>query len=162
MNGRLPSTSVSDIHLSAIAADFGAQLSHDEPLSRYTTLRIGGPAKAMLTCPDTASLVGVVRELDARGVPSMILGGGSNLVISDDGVDAVVVRVANAWTRIEPDFVFAEAGAVWDDVVRDTVAAGFGGLECLSGIPGSSGATPVQNVGAYGVEVGSLLRRVQL
>ncbi|SDD60421.1 UDP-N-acetylmuramate dehydrogenase [Rhodococcus tukisamuensis] len=145
-----------------MATEFGAELETDVPLSRFTTLRLGGPARAMLTCRSTDTLVAVVRALDASGTPVLILGGGSNLLIADEGVDAVVVRVANAATRLGADHVYAEAGAVWDDVVAEAVGAGLGGLECLSGIPGSAGATPVQNVGAYGVEVGSLLRRVQL
>nr|WP_137725282.1 UDP-N-acetylmuramate dehydrogenase [Prescottella subtropica] len=140
-------------------------MSEQVPLSSLTTLRLGGPAAVLADCPTTAILVDTVRLLDAAGVPTLILGGGSNLVISDAGFDGVVVRVADAGVDIGENgenTVCAQAGAVWDDVVAATVAAGFGGLECLSGIPGSTGATPVQNVGAYGVEVGSLLRRVRL
>ncbi|MFD1815099.1 UDP-N-acetylmuramate dehydrogenase [Rhodococcus gannanensis] len=145
-----------------VAAEYGAELDVDAPMSRLTTLRVGGPAHAMLTCRSTDTLVSVVRALDAADVPLLILGGGSNLLVDDAGVDAVVVRVANDTIRFDGSVVAAEAGAVWDEVVARSVAAGLGGLECLSGIPGSAGATPVQNVGAYGVEVSSLLRRVQL
>ncbi|MGW0176731.1 UDP-N-acetylmuramate dehydrogenase [Rhodococcus sp. NPDC003322] len=145
-----------------VAAEFGAELEVNVPMSGLTTLRVGGPARAMLTCRTTDALVGVVRSLDAADVPVLILGGGSNLLVADAGVDAVVVRVASDAVRVDDGVVSAEAGAVWDDVVARSVDAGLGGLECLSGIPGSAGATPVQNVGAYGVEVGSLLRRVQL
>nr|WP_031939540.1 UDP-N-acetylmuramate dehydrogenase [Prescottella defluvii] len=137
-------------------------MSEQVPLSTLTTLRLGGPAAVLAECPSTRTLVDVVRVLDDARVPTLVLGGGSNLVISDDGFDGVVVRVADAGVELGEDTVLAQAGAVWDDVVAKTVAAGLGGLECLSGIPGSTGATPVQNVGAYGVEVGSLLRRVQL
>ncbi|WP_145235644.1 UDP-N-acetylmuramate dehydrogenase [Prescottella equi] len=140
----------------------GAQLSEQVPLASLTTLRLGGPAAVLADCPSTRALVDVVRVLDDARVPTLILGGGSNLVISDDGFDGVVVRVADAGVELGDDTVLAQAGAVWDDVVAKTVAAGLGGLECLAGIPGSAGATPVQNVGAYGVEVGALLRRVQL
>ena len=140
----------------------GAQLSEQVPLSGLTTLRLGGPAAVLAECPSTATLVDVVRLLDDARVPTLILGGGSNLVIADAGFDGVVVRVADPGVELGEDTVLAQAGAVWDDVVATAVAAGLGGLECLSGIPGSTGATPVQNVGAYGVEVGSLLRRVQL
>ncbi|MFD4292244.1 UDP-N-acetylmuramate dehydrogenase [Rhodococcus sp. NPDC058532] len=145
-----------------VAAEFGAELDVNVPMSRLTTLRVGGPARAMLTCRTAEAVAGVVRALDTAGVPVLILGGGSNLLVSDAGVDAVVVRVANDGIRLDARVVAAEAGAGWDDVVAAAVAAGLGGLECLSGIPGSAGATPVQNVGAYGVEVGSLLRRVRL
>jgi UDP-N-acetylmuramate dehydrogenase len=145
-----------------VAAEYGAELDMDTPMSQLTTLRVGGPAHAMLTCRSTDTLVSVVRALDAARVPVLILGGGSNLLVDDSGVDAVVVRVANDAIRLDGDVVSAEAGAVWDEVVARSVAGGLGGLECLAGIPGSAGATPVQNVGAYGVEVSSLLRRVQL
>nr|WP_280758837.1 UDP-N-acetylmuramate dehydrogenase [Prescottella agglutinans] len=137
-------------------------MSEQVPLSTLTTLRLGGPAAVLAECTSTQTLVDVVRALDDARVPTLILGGGSNLVISDDGFAGVVVRVADAGVELGEDTVLAQSGAVWDDVVAKTVAAGLGGLECLSGIPGSTGATPVQNVGAYGVEVGSLLRRVQL
>lgn len=145
-----------------VAAECGAELDVNTAMSGLTTLRVGGPARSMLTCRSTDSLVAAVRALDAAGVPVLILGGGSNLLVADAGVDAVVVRVANDAVRLDGGVVAAEAGAVWDDVVARSVAAGLGGLECLSGIPGSAGATPVQNVGAYGVEVGTLLRRVHL
>ncbi|MET8655391.1 UDP-N-acetylmuramate dehydrogenase [Nocardia aurea] len=131
------------------------------PLAELTTLRVGGPA-TVAECASTEALVATVRALDVAGVPVLLLAGGSNLLIGDDGFDGVVVRVANDGVDIGADAVVAEAGASWDAVVAATVAAGLGGLECLSGIPGSAGATPVQNVGAYGVEVASLLRRVRL
>ena len=145
-----------------VAAGCGAELDLDVPMSGLTTLRLGGPARAMLTCRDTDTLVAAVRALDSAGIPILILGGGSNLVVADTGVDAVVVRVAGADVVFDDGVVAAEAGAVWDAVVAGAVDAGLGGLECLSGIPGSAGATPVQNVGAYGVEVASLLHRVRL
>ncbi|APE38854.1 UDP-N-acetylenolpyruvoylglucosamine reductase [Nocardia mangyaensis] len=130
-------------------------------LSELTTLRVGGPA-LVAECGSTEALVATVRALDAAGVRVLLLAGGSNLLIDDAGFDGVVVRVGNAGVELGADSVLAEAGANWDEVVATTVAAGFGGLECLSGIPGSAGATPVQNVGAYGVEVAALLRRVRL
>ncbi|MGW4354726.1 UDP-N-acetylmuramate dehydrogenase [Nocardia sp. NPDC004582] len=139
----------------------GARLRAGVPLAELTTLRVGGPA-TVADCETTDALVATVRELDAAGIPVLLVAGGSNLLIGDDGFDGVVVRIATEDVRIGADSVVAEAGANWDAVVAATVAAGFGGLECLSGIPGSAGATPVQNVGAYGVEVASLLRRVRL
>lgn len=136
--------------------------SEQVPLSSLTTLRLGGPAEYLAECTTTDALVQVVRLLDEEKVPVLLLAGGSNLVIGDKGFDGVVVRIATREISISDSVVRADAGAVWDDVVAAAVAAGVGGLECLSGIPGSAGATPVQNVGAYGVEVGSLLRRVRL
>ncbi len=147
--------------LSDLLADTGARLREDVRLAELTTLRVGGPALAA-ECATTEALVATVRALDAAGVPVLLLAGGSNLLVGDDGFDGVVVRVATTGVEIGADGVIAEAGANWDDVVHATVAAGFGGLECLSGIPGSAGATPVQNVGAYGAEVADLLRRVRL
>ncbi len=147
--------------LSDLLADTGARLREDVRLAELTTLRVGGPA-LVAECATTEALVATVRALDVAGVPALLLAGGSNLLVGDDGFDGVVVRVATTGVEIGADGVVAEAGANWDDVVDATVAAGFGGLECLSGIPGSAGATPVQNVGAYGAEVATLLRRVRL
>ncbi|WP_405178452.1 UDP-N-acetylmuramate dehydrogenase [Nocardia sp. NBC_01377] len=150
----------SDI-LRELLVDTGARVRASVPLAELTTLRVGGPA-TVAECASTEALVATVRALDVAGVPVLLLAGGSNLLIGDDGFDGVVVRVANGGVDLGADAVVAEAGASWDAVVAATVAAGLGGLECLSGIPGSAGATPVQNVGAYGVEVASLLRRVRL
>lgn len=144
-----------------LLADTGALVRPSRRLAELTTLRVGGPA-TVAECASTDSLVATVRALDTAGVPVLLLAGGSNLLIGDAGFDGVVVRIATDRVEIGADGVFAEAGANWDAVVAATVAAGFGGLECLSGIPGSAGATPVQNVGAYGVEVQHLLRRVRL
>ncbi|WP_373863595.1 UDP-N-acetylmuramate dehydrogenase [Nocardia vermiculata] len=139
----------------------GAQVRAGVSLAGLTTLRVGGPA-TVADCTTTAALVATVRALDSAGIPVLLLAGGSNLLIADRGFDGVVVRIATDAVEFGADHVLAEAGAPWDGVVAAAVAAGFGGLECLSGIPGSAGATPVQNVGAYGVEVAQLLRRVQL
>ncbi|WSJ02072.1 UDP-N-acetylmuramate dehydrogenase [Nocardia sp. NBC_01329] len=131
------------------------------PLADLTTLRVGGRA-TVADCATTEALVATVRALDAAAVPVLLVAGGSNLLVADDDVESVVVRVATDVVEFGADSVTAEAGANWDGVVAKSVRAGFGGLECLSGIPGSAGATPVQNVGAYGVEVADLLRRVRL
>ncbi|MFI7001515.1 UDP-N-acetylmuramate dehydrogenase [Nocardia sp. NPDC050175] len=146
---------------SDVLAATGARIRESVPLAELTTLRVGGPA-TVAECDTTEALVATVRALDAAGIPVLLIAGGSNLLISDDGFDGVVVRVATEGVELSADGVLAEAGANWDAVVAATVAAGLGGLECLSGIPGSAGATPVQNVGAYGAEVANLLRRVRL
>ncbi|MDN5758598.1 MAG: UDP-N-acetylmuramate dehydrogenase [Tomitella sp.] len=148
--------------LPGLAADAGCQYRSGVPLAGLTTLRLGGPAAHVLTCDDPDSIVAAVRAIDAAGEPALILGGGSNLVISDAGFDGIVVRLADSDVRVDGTLVRAGAGAVWDDVVAASVAAGLGGIECLSGIPGSAGATPVQNVGAYGVEIADVLERVEL
>ncbi|MGB3697930.1 MAG: UDP-N-acetylmuramate dehydrogenase [Gordonia sp. (in: high G+C Gram-positive bacteria)] len=144
----------------------GAQHAPGRPLATLTTLRLGGPARAVVECLDTDSLVRTVRELDAASEPVLLIGGGSNLVIGDDGFDGTAVVIRSSGIDYRRDggrpFVTAAAGTDWDALVADTVAAGYGGLECLSGIPGAAGTTPVQNVGAYGVEVSDVLRGVEL
>jgi UDP-N-acetylmuramate dehydrogenase len=134
------------------------------PLSGYTTLRVGGPATRFIPAESAEEVVAAIRATDDR---LLVLGGGSNLVIADDGFDGTVVQVANRGSKIDSlgdgrVALTVEAGEDWDAVVRQTVEAGLGGLECLSGIPGSVGATPVQNVGAYGVEIAQLLISVDL
>ncbi len=137
------------------------------PLSGYTTLRLGGPAARFVAATSAEDVVSAVRGADERGEPVLVLGGGSNLVIADAGFDGTVVQVANSGNKIDSlgdgrVALTVEAGEDWDAVVCRTVEAGLGGLECLSGIPGSVGATPVQNVGAYGVEIAQLLISVDL
>ena len=131
------------------------------PIAPLTTLRLGPVVDRLVTCDTTDKVIAVLRELptDER---TLILAGGSNVVISDELTDLTVVRLANTEITVFDDVVRAEAGASWDDVVVTSLAHGLGGLECLSGIPGSAGATPVQNVGAYGVEVADVISRVRL
>jgi UDP-N-acetylmuramate dehydrogenase len=136
----------------------GAAVADDVPLAPLTTLRIGPVARRLITCTSTEQIVEVLRASD----DVLVLAGGSNVVLADDLADLTVVLLANTEITVEDDIVRAEAGAVWDDVVVTSLAHGLGGLECLSGIPGSAGATPVQNVGAYGAEVADTIRRVRL
>jgi len=131
------------------------------PLAPLTTLRVGPVARRLITCTTTDQIVATLRAVDADG-PVLILAGGSNVVLADDLEDLTVVLLANRTISVDGGRLRADAGAVWDDVVVAAVGAGLGGLECLSGIPGSAGATPVQNVGAYGVEVADYLTRVRL
>ena len=136
-------------------------------LAQHTTLRIGGPADRVVVARSADEVVHAVRAADAAGEPLLLLGGGSNVVIADDGVSgtALLTRSSGHTAEPRPDgsvLVTAEAGEDWDAFVAATVDLGLGGLECLSGIPGSTGATPVQNVGAYGVEVADVLVDVDL
>ena len=163
-----------DVHESAltrISGVSGAKIDHDVAFRDLTTLRLGGRPIAAVRCATVGAVVEVVRILDDAGVPLLIVGGGSNLVVADEPgdlvavvieADDVVLGTSGHGLDVDGATVEAEAGAVWDDVVEMSVAAGFGGLECLSGIPGSAGATPVQNVGAYGAEVSSTLEGVRL
>ena len=121
------------------------------PLAPLTTLRVGPIARRLITCDTTDKVVHVLRALYAEPPgPLLVLAGGSNVVLADYLDDLTVVWLANTELTVDGNVVRAEAGAVWDDVVVTALAHGLGGLECLSGIPGSTGATPVQNVGAYG------------
>ncbi len=135
----------------------GATIRTDVSLAQFTTLGLGGPARAFVEARDDDALIEAVRESDARGEPVLLLGGGSNLVVSDAGVDGRVVHIATKGVSVTRDrdrvLVRAAAGVVWDALVAHTVRDGLAGLECLSGIPGCVGATPIQNVGAYGQEV---------
>jgi UDP-N-acetylmuramate dehydrogenase len=141
----------------------GAHVDEAVPLAPLTTLRIGPVAPRVITCTSTEQVVTTLRQLDGEEFqPLLVLAGGSNLVIAETLTDLTVVRLAADNIHIDGNIVRAEAGAVWDDVVLTAIAAGLGGLECLSGIPGSAGATPVQNVGAYGAEVAETITRVRL
>lgn len=143
--------------------DFGgARVDTEVSLAALTTLRVGPVVRRVITCSTTDQIITTLRTLDAAGEDVLVLGGGSNVVVADEMTDLTVVRIANAGITLEPPLLRAEAGADWDGVVEHAVRAGLGGLECLSGIPGSAGATPVQNVGAYGVEVADCMTRVRL
>jgi UDP-N-acetylmuramate dehydrogenase len=139
----------------------GAAVSEFVPLAPLTTLHVGPVARRLITCDTTERVTAVLREV--RDVDQLlVLAGGSNVVIADDLTDLTVVHLRNSGVSIDGAVLRAEAGAVWDDVVAASLEHGLGGLECLSGIPGSAGATPVQNVGAYGAEVADTISRVRL
>ncbi|MGV0836658.1 UDP-N-acetylmuramate dehydrogenase [Mycolicibacterium thermoresistibile] len=141
----------------------GVPVAEEVPLAPLTTLRVGPVARRFIDCTATDQIVEVLRELDSRQTdPLLVLAGGSNVVLADDLADLTVVRLGTGEITVDGHLVRAEAGALWDDVVITALAHGLGGLECLSGIPGSAGATPVQNVGAYGAEVADTIRRVRL
>ncbi|MFF7332750.1 UDP-N-acetylmuramate dehydrogenase [Streptomyces sp. NPDC008150] len=133
---------------------------HDVPLAPLTTFRLGGPATRLLTATTDAEVVAAVQEADGSGTPLLLIGGGSNLVIGDKGFPGTALRVATTGLTIDGTTVEVAAGEVWSDVVARTVEAGLAGVECLAGIPGSTGATPVQNVGAYGQEVSATITEV--
>jgi UDP-N-acetylmuramate dehydrogenase len=145
----------------------GAHVAEAVPLAPFTTLRVGPIARRLITCASGEQVIAALRQLDAESRagerrPVLVFAGGSNLVLSDTLVDLTAVRLANDGISVDGNLVRAEAGAVWDDVVLTAIQHGLGGLECLSGIPGSAGATPVQNVGAYGAEVSDTITRVRV
>jgi UDP-N-acetylmuramate dehydrogenase len=139
-------------------------------LADFTTVRLGGPARAFTRAETEDELIDAVRSADAAGDPALVLGGGSNLVVADEGFDGTVIQVATRGigrgggaSRGEGHGeLTVAAGEEWDGVVARTVAEGLAGLECLSGIPGLTGATPMQNVGAYGQEVSDTITRVRV
>ncbi len=136
------------------------------PLAPLTTLELGGPAAALADVASTAQLRDVLRWAQRERLPATVMGGGSNLVVADQGFPGLVVRPRLRGLELDHDgdaaLLRAAAGEPWDDVVAAAVEKGFAGLECLSGIPGLTGATPVQNVGAYGQEVADTVAAVRV
>lgn len=132
--------------------------------SQLTTFHLGGAPRVAVRAATGEAAAAVVRALDAAGVKLLIVGGGSNLLVTDEPLDVVAVLMGDDHLEIDASTGVLRAGAdaIWDEVVAASIDAGLGGLECLSGIPGSAGATPVQNVGAYGAEIADVLTRVQL
>lgn len=136
-------------------------------LADLTTLRVGGPARELREAASEAEMIDAVRAADADGVPLLVVGGGSNLLIADAGFDGVVVRDRRADVSVVNDgacgglSITATAGMPWDALVARAVAHDWSGFEALSGIPGSTGATPIQNVGAYGAEVKDIVALIR-
>jgi UDP-N-acetylmuramate dehydrogenase len=136
-------------------------------LADLTTLRVGGPAARTVVATTRQQVVDAVSAADAAGEPVLVVGGGSNLVVGDDGFDGTVVVVRTKGVELESGdwcggaFLHVDAGEDWDALVARAVANGWSGVECLSGIPGTVGATPVQNVGAYGQQLSDVLASVQ-
>jgi len=137
----------------------------DVPLAPLCTMGVGGRARFFAEAADEAAVLDAFQWSRRRGVPLHVLGGGSNLVIADSGVDGLVLRIALRGISTQPAGagidVCAAAGEPWDDLVRYAVERDWAGLECLSGIPGLTGATPIQNVGAYGQEVSDTVTQVR-
>lgn len=139
----------------------------DASLAAHTTLRVGGPADGWHTAESDEDLVAAVTAADREGRPVLLLGGGSNLLVSDEGFRGTVIEIATRGIDVADSAgdvvtVTVAAGEIWDDVVSRVVAHGWSGIEALSGIPGRVGATPVQNVGAYGQDVAQVIRSVRV
>jgi UDP-N-acetylmuramate dehydrogenase len=137
-----------------------------ELLANHTTLRVGGPVADFVVATSEAELIEAVRQADASGKPVLVLGGGSNVLVTDSGFDGRVVAVRTSGVQSDADacggaVVRVAAGEVWDDLVTRAVGQGWVGVEALAGIPGLVGATPIQNVGAYGQEVSETIASVR-
>ncbi len=135
-------------------------------LAERTTLRVGGPAADWIVARTDQELVDAVRSCDDAGTPVLILGGGSNVLVGDAGFPGTVIEVATTGVHssVDPETVLLEvaAGEPWDAVVARAVIEGWSGIEALSGIPGRTGATPIQNVGAYGQDVGQVVTTIRV
>ncbi|GAB7192526.1 UDP-N-acetylmuramate dehydrogenase [Kineococcus sp. NUM-3379] len=140
----------------------------DVPLAPLTTFRVGGPARRLVEATTETGLVAAVRAADEAGEPLLLLAGGSNVLVADAGFDGTVVRIATRGVHVDSEdlcggaVVTAAAGESWDGLVALAVERDLTGLEALSGIPGTVGATPVQNVGAYGQEVSQTTASVRV
>jgi UDP-N-acetylmuramate dehydrogenase len=152
-----------------MSRDYAAfrMFENDVPLAPLTTLGIGGPAKFFLRAESVDDVREALGFAAAETLPLLVLAGGSNVLIPDDGFGGLVVHMDLRGITIESEdaesvIVNVAAGERWDDFVDFAVASGWAGVECLSGIPGSAGATPIQNVGAYGQDVSETIVRVEV
>lgn len=137
-------------------------LREQVPLAPYTTFGIGGPARWFVEATDEDAVIEAVQWARAKRVPLFVLGGGSNLLVSDHGFPGLVLHIALRGIAQQGALFRAAAGEPWDGFVSHAVGAGYGGIECLAGIPGTVGGTPVQNVGAYGQEVSGTIVTVRV
>jgi UDP-N-acetylmuramate dehydrogenase len=138
-----------------------------EPLSRWTTLRLGGPPRVFSEATSRDELYAAVAAADEAAEPVLVLGGGSNLVVADEGFSGTVVRVATSGellggSQCSGGEITAESGEDWDALVARAVEREYIGIEALSGVPGTVGAVPIQNVGAYGQEVADTISQVHV
>ena len=141
----------------------GLKIERNVPLAPLTTLELGGSAEFFVRANSDAEIVAAFEWAQTKGAPVAVLGGGSNVWVPDEGVEGLTIQIATRGISIDADGVVeVAAGEPWDGVVAQTVAQGLGGLECLSGIPGLAGATPIQNVGAYGQEVSDTVTGVRV
>jgi UDP-N-acetylmuramate dehydrogenase len=137
------------------------QMKENQLLAPFTTLGIGGPARWFAEAASEDEIAEAAAWARERGIALFVLGGGSNLLVSDSGVDGLVLHVGLKGVELQDGVFRAAAGEDWNGFVSQVVELGFAGIECLAGIPGTVGGTPVQNVGAYGQEVASAIERVR-
>lgn len=137
------------------------KLTENISLAAFTTFGIGGPARWFVDAATEAEIVEASGWARSRGVPLFVLGGGSNVLIADEGFPGLVLHVALQGIERDGDLFRVGAGEDWEHCVQQSIAANCAGMECLAGIPGTVGGTPVQNVGAYGQEAASIIERVR-
>ena len=133
------------------------------PLKNYTTMKLGGNARFITEVRTTDEVASVYRNAKSQKLPIFILGGGSNIIVHDEGFNGIVIRMRIPGFEILDDninntTIKIGAGEIWDEIVKRTVDMGLSGIEAMSAIPGTAGATPVQNVGAYGQEIADTLQ----
>ena len=136
-------------------------------LAEVTTLAVGGEAKEFFTATDPHSAIDLIKSADQSGEPILILGGGSNLLVADSGFEGRVIKIESTGISFEEDqcsggFITVAAGEDWDQFVDWSIKNNFSGLETLSGIPGTVGASPIQNIGAYGREISESIARIRV
>jgi UDP-N-acetylmuramate dehydrogenase len=131
-------------------------------LAPLTTFRVGGAARFFVAAKSEAEIIEAVKWTQEHDLPLFIFGGGSNVLIADEGFNGLVLQIAVQGIEVSQNLVIAQAGEDWDDFVKFCVEKNLQGIECLSGIPGLVGGTPVQNVGAYGQEVSETIEKVRV
>ncbi len=136
-------------------------IKENHSLAPFTTFRIGGPARWFVEAASEQEIVEAAEWARSRGVPLFVLGGGSNLLVADSGFPGLMLHVGLKGIERNGELFRVAAGEPWDNCVEQTLAVNCAGLECLAGIPGTVGGAPVQNVGAYGQEVASVIERVR-
>lgn len=146
--------------LDALAAALGAQVRRDEPLAHYTSMRVGGPADLLLVCESVEEILRAIGLANRYGVEWRLLGGGCNVLVSDDGVSGLVIINRAAHTKLDPvsGAVWAEAGALMSTLARESIELGLAGLEWAAGLPGSVGGAIVGNAGAFDGDIAAVLR----
>jgi UDP-N-acetylmuramate dehydrogenase len=137
------------------------KISENISLAGFTTFGVGGPARWFAEAASEAEIAEASEWARQRGVPLFVLGGGSNVLVADEGFSGLVLHVALKGIERDGERFRVGAGESWDEFVERAVELGCAGVECLAGIPGTVGGTPVQNVGAYGQEVASVIERVR-
>jgi UDP-N-acetylmuramate dehydrogenase len=147
-----------------MAIDIEKKVQRNIPLAPFTTMQLGGPAKLFVKCESEDEITSALRYANAKSIPVHVLGSGSNTIFADQGYQGLVIKVANKGIVFKKQkgstVISGNAGENWDNLVRQCVNRGLAGFECLSGVPGSVGAAPVQNIGAYGQEVSQLITQV--